>query len=37
MDAYDSRGFPMCLYDEGMRCKVVVGHGSDGRLAPWFT
>jgi hypothetical protein len=22
----------MCLYDEGMRCKVAIGHGSDGRL-----
>jgi hypothetical protein len=32
MDLYDSRGFPMCLYDEGMRCKVAIGHGSDGRL-----
>ena len=31
MNVDDSRCRPMCLDGEGMGCKVVVGHGSDGR------
>jgi hypothetical protein len=31
MNVDNSRHRMMCLYGEGMRCKVVVGHGSDGR------
>ena len=31
MNVDDSRCGPMCLDGEGMGCKVVVGHGSDGR------
>jgi hypothetical protein len=31
MSVDDSRCRPMCLDGEGMGCKVVVGHGSDGR------
>jgi hypothetical protein len=31
MNVDDSRCRPMCLDGEGVGCKVVVGHGSDGR------
>jgi hypothetical protein len=31
MDVDDSSGRPMCLFGEGVGCKVMVGHGSDGR------
>jgi hypothetical protein len=31
MNVDDSRRRPMCLHGEGVGCKVVVGHGSDGR------